>query len=129
MKRLLILVAIFGVWEVSAQMLPDSANTHPKKYSLPIENNISYKESLNYKSLDYNLEPVSDGRFKLIFVNQPTEYVRIKIYDIIGNLILEEDNKYALNAEIEYNFNEQNAKIFVVKVEAGEDNLVKKVNF
>lgn len=94
-----------------------------------VEQRIWYRQTLSTPTLDYNLEPISDGHFKLIFVNSPSEYVRIKIYDIIGNLVLSEDTKYALNNEIEYNFNEKNSKIYVVKVESGNDNLTKKVNF
>jgi len=99
------------------------------KYSRAIENKLNYNNSLNSNKLDYNLLPVSEGRFKLVFVNQPSDYINIKIYDIIGNLILTEEAKYSLNSEIEFNFNEKNNKIYVVKVESGEQKLTKKINF
>ncbi len=125
---LLCLMLGFGplVW---GQIKTDSTYSEGSIYSLPVENNISYNQSLKQKSLDYDLEPIAEGTFKLIFVNRPSDYVSIKIYDIIGNLILQEDHKYALSSEIEYNLNENNGKIYVVKVEAGDDNLIKKVNF
>ena len=114
-------------WCAFGQAAEDTVVSRPK-YSLPIENEIPYRGPLQKRNLDYNLEPLAGGSFKLIFVSQPTDYVRIQIYDIIGNLILEEDNRYTLNSEIEYNFNEKNKKIYVVKVESGNDNLVKKIN-
>lgn len=98
-------------------------------YSRSIENRLKYQETISPTKLDYNLEPLEDGGFKLIFVNRPSDYVNIKIYDIIGNLVLTEEKKFMLNSEIEYNFNETNSKIFVVKVESGEENLIKRVNF
>lgn len=127
--KIVLLLMFISVSDFSvAQSIDDEGK--PKVGTVKsIENNISFNENLNGDKLEYKLTPISDGRFKLIFINRPTEYVRIEIYDIIGNLILSEDNKYSLNTEIEYNFNEKNNKIYVVKVESGEDNLTKKVNF
>ncbi|MFY0627824.1 MAG: hypothetical protein JXR07_16110 [Reichenbachiella sp.] len=117
--------SLMSIGQDKVDLEKESENTYRRN----VEKNISFKKSLEPSKLAYKLLPISDGHFKLIFINRPTEYVRIKIYDIIGNLILSEDNKYALKSEIEYNFNEKNNKIYVVKVEAGEDNLTKKVNF
>lgn len=94
-----------------------------------LEKKLSVKQGLNTTKLDYNLEPIEQGHFKLVFVTQPEGGVNIKIYDIIGNLILSESTDYSLDNELEYNFNEKNNKIYVVKVESGKDNLTKKVNF
>ncbi len=113
---------------LSAQDQNEKEDTGIKNMST-IENKLSFKENLSQNKLEYQLKPISNGRFKLVFINHPTEYVHIKIYDIIGNLILSEENKYSLDSEIEYNFNETNNKIYVVKVESGEENLTKKVNF
>ncbi|MBU2915083.1 MULTISPECIES: T9SS type A sorting domain-containing protein [Reichenbachiella] len=97
-------------------------------YSRSVEKRINYNKSLSPDKLDYNLEPLEDGKFKLIFVNRPSDYVNIKIYDIIGNLVLTEEKKYMIGSEIEYNFNKNNTKIYVVKVESGEENVIKRVN-
>lgn len=99
------------------------------KYSRTIENKLNYNNSLNSSNLDYELLPLSKGRFKLVFVNQPSDYIDIKIYDIIGNLILTKETNYSLNTEIEFNFNETNNKIYVVKVESGEQKVTKKIHF
>lgn len=99
------------------------------KYSRTIENKLNYNNSLNSNKLDYKLLPISEGKFKLVFVNLPSDYIDIKVYDIIGNLILTKETKYSLNTEIEFNFNEKNNKIYVVKVESGEQKLIKKINF
>ncbi|MGL1887989.1 MAG: T9SS type A sorting domain-containing protein [Reichenbachiella sp.] len=98
------------------------------QYSREIEKKI-YNKSLSPSKLNYKLEPIEDGRFKLIFINQPDDYINIEIYDIIGNLILKENREYSLNTEIEYNFNKQNNKIYVVKVKSGDEKMTKKVNF
>ncbi|PIB36300.1 hypothetical protein BFP72_13305 [Reichenbachiella sp. 5M10] len=98
-------------------------------YSRNVEKHLNYNKSLSPSHLDYNIEPIGEGKFKLIFVNQPSDQVNIKIYDIIGNLILTEEKNYMINSELEYNFNETNNKIYVVKVTSGDENLTKKVNF
>lgn len=123
-KVVYIIVVFFITLQLRAQSISDTVAEISS-----VESKLRYQHSLITPELDYDLEAISNGRFKLTFVNRPSEYVRIKIYDIIGNLILEEDNKYALENEIEYNFNEKNNKIYVVKVESGENNLTKKVNF
>jgi len=97
-------------------------------YGKGVESKISYNKEINTNTLNYKLEPVSEGSFKLIFINQPKGSVNIKIYDIIGNLVLTDENKYSINSEIEYNFNEMNNRIYVVKVEVGSEKLTKKVN-
>ncbi|MCV9389251.1 T9SS type A sorting domain-containing protein [Reichenbachiella ulvae] len=130
MKKNYLLIALLFTLSfapIAQDLVDDKENA--LDYSRKIENRLNYKESISPDKLDYHLEPLENGKFKLIFVNRPSDYVNIKIYDIIGNLVLTEEKKYMLNSEIEYNFNETNSKIYVVKVESGDENLTKKVNF
>lgn len=125
MKKIYLILGLtlFVVFDIKTQ------DNKALKYSRTIENKINYNNSLNSNKLEYKILPIADGRFKLIFINQPSDYIDIKIYDIIGNLILTEETKYSLNSEIEFNFNEKNNKIYVVKVESGEQKLTKKIHF
>ncbi|UXP30570.1 hypothetical protein N6H18_09405 [Reichenbachiella agarivorans] len=125
---LIILLFALSFVPLAQQVVNEKENA--LDYSRNIENRINYKKSLSPNRLDYNVEALENGKIKLIFVNQPSDYVNIKIYDIIGNLVLTEEKKYTINSEIEYNLNNNNnGKIYVVKVESGEQNLIKRVNF
>ena len=78
--------------------------------------------------MDYELLPVDDHTFKVKFINHPSEYLDIKIYDLIGNLIMKESIKQSRDSELEYQFEEIRSKIFVIKVKSGDENLTKKIN-
>lgn len=97
-------------------------------FSRPPESRINYNKNLVTKPLEYELSPVGENAFKVKFINQPSDYLDIKIYDVIGNLILKESVKQAKDSELEYQFDEIKSKIFVIKVKSGEQNLTKKIN-
>ncbi|UXX79624.1 T9SS type A sorting domain-containing protein [Reichenbachiella carrageenanivorans] len=97
-------------------------------FSRPEENTLNYNNKLVVKPLDYELSVVDDHSFKVKFINQPSDYLDIKIYDVIGNLILKESVKQSKNSELEYQFDEIKSKIFVIKVKSGKENLTKKIN-
>ncbi|WP_420582836.1 hypothetical protein [Reichenbachiella sp.] len=97
-------------------------------FTRPEESTLNYNSKLAVKPLDYELSVVGDNSFKVKFINQPSDYLDIKIYDVIGNLILKESVKQAKDSELEYQFDEIKSKIFVIKVKSGKENLTKKIN-
>lgn len=97
-------------------------------FSRPPESTLNYKNKLVAKPLEYELSAIDENSFKVKFINQPTDYLDIKIYDVIGNLILTESVKQAKNTELKYQFDEIKSKIFVIKVKSGKQNLTKKIN-
>jgi len=97
-------------------------------FARPEESTLNYNSKLVAKPLEYELSPVGENSFKVKFINQPSDYLDIKIYDVIGNLILKESVKTSKNSELEYQFDEIKSKIFVIKVKSGKENLTKKIN-
>lgn len=99
------------------------------KYTRPIENTVNYNNALMpKKALDYELLALDEHSFKVKFINHPSEYLDIKIYDVIGNLIMTETVRQSRNSELEYQFDEIRSKIFVIKVKSGGEYLTKKIN-
>jgi hypothetical protein len=92
-----------------------------------IENKIGFKKGLLGNKLDYQLLPTDGRKFVLKITNSKLSDFDVKIYDIIGNLILSDDLSEENNGEKEYDFSDRKTKIFVVKVGSGEENLTKKV--
>ena len=96
--------------------------------SITPERSLNYNKNLLGKKLEYDLLPEDKG-FKLKFINKPEDYLNIKIFDVIGNLILTESVKMPESSEKIYYFEESENRVYVVKVESGNQNLVKKITF
>ncbi|MEP2026534.1 MAG: hypothetical protein ABJH98_14185 [Reichenbachiella sp.] len=132
MKKPLLLLFIFVIVSCSLLIGQGAVNSNEEKTALnfarPEESTLNYNSKLVAKPLDYELSAVGDHSFKVKFINQPSDYLDIKIYDVIGNLILKESVKQAKDSELEYQFDEIKSKIFVIKVKSGKENLTKKIN-
>lgn len=92
------------------------------------ERALQYNNSLLGKKLEYDLLPEEKG-FKLKFITNPEDYLDIKIFDVIGNLVLTESVKMPESSEKIYYFEESQNRVYVVKVQSGNQNLVKKITF
>lgn len=132
MKKPLLLFIILVLISYSLLIGQGAVETSEEKTALnfarPEESTLNYNSKLVAKPLDYELSAVGDNSFKVKFINQPSDYLDIKIYDVIGNLILKESVKQAKDSELEYQFDEIKSKIFVIKVKSGKENLTKKIN-
>ncbi|MEM8895718.1 MAG: hypothetical protein AAGC88_14140 [Bacteroidota bacterium] len=74
----------------------------------------------------FQLIPTGKGQFLLTYDNRQKNDVRIQIYDVIGNLLLEEDSNH-LRIQREYNLSESGSSLFVVKVDNQKVARIKKV--
>lgn len=102
--------------------------TNPQRSSNTIEQTVNFDKNILSKKLDYELLPSETGSFKLRFINNPSDYMEIKIFDVIGNLILTESVMMPENSEKIYYFENSENKIYVIKVESGKENLIKKIS-
>ena len=125
---LITLLLVSGTLLVGQGAIEGEEEKTALNFARPEEGTLNYNSKLVAKPLDYELSAISDNSFKVKFINQPSDYLDIKIYDVIGNLILKESVKQAKNSELEYQFDEIKSKIFVIKVKSGKENLTKKIN-
>lgn len=107
--------------------LEDSLAQENATQELSLENKIGYKKGLLGSKLDYQLLPSDNRKFVIKITNANSSNLDVKIYDVIGNLILTDNLSDEENGQKEYDFSDRKTKIFVVKVGAGEENLTKKV--
>lgn len=56
----------------------------------PIENRLNYSRSILNQSFDFRLEPISDGKFEINISGSPRTDLKIRVYDVIGNLLYED---------------------------------------
>ena len=76
--------------------------------------------------LGFQLVPTGKGQFLLTYDNRQQNDVSIQIYDVIGNLLLEEDSNHQ-RIQKEYDLSESGSRLFVVKVDNQKVAKIKKV--
>ena len=126
MKRpllILLIVAFAGSAFVSRQN-GDFEETIYKN----LERRIELERTTSVNTIQYDIEPINQGNFKLVFQKKPTD-INVEIYDILGNLLLEQENRGSLSLEFEYDFGQESSRMYVVKVASGKHHMTKKVNF
>jgi hypothetical protein len=74
----------------------------------------------------FQLTPTGKGQFQLTYDNLDQDEVSIQVYDVIGNLLLEEDSNHQ-QIKRQYDLSESGSRLFVVKVDNQEIARIKKV--
>jgi len=130
----LALLAIYSGGFVLAKPLPfqdgttpDSTRVIKKSATRLVEPSIVGKGLITDSKLDFSLTPTGRSEFELTFENPYKYPVKIKIYNIRGNLIAEEEAKPGATFSKKYNFSDEKLRLFVVEVGNQKHNRTKKV--
>jgi len=87
------------------------------------ETNLKYSKGLLNRDFDFELKPISHGKFKLNMLQNTKAMVSIKVYDIIGNLLYEENVRIRGSYAKEFDLSSLKTKFFIVEV--GNENFNK----
>ncbi|MEQ8711472.1 MAG: hypothetical protein RIC80_00550 [Cyclobacteriaceae bacterium] len=90
------------------------------------ENAISLQLNAIQTGNRFQLTPTGKGQFQLTYDNLNKDEVSIQVYDVIGNLLLEEDSNHE-EIQRQYDLSESGSRLFVVKVDNQEVARIKKV--
>lgn len=93
----------------------------------PFETEISFPKDLNTPIVNFNLKSMGNKKFKLILDKPNNQLTDIKIFDILGNLILQDKLKPADGQQKSYDFTHLSSKIFVVEVGNAKYNKTKSI--
>ena len=119
-------LCIFGL--VGVGYLWDSGSMiHAQTVSKKPEIDLSFPDYLNASAVDFKLTSLGHKKFKVVLNEAPTEDTNVKIYDILGNLILEDKIKPEDNKEKIFDFSSVTSQLFVVEVGNGKYNKTKSV--
>ena len=91
------------------------------------ESQLDYSGELFNQNFDFELKPTAPGKFRITFDNNTSKPVVIKIYDIIGNLLINypvADQGLFLK---EFDVSEFRTRLFVVEVGNSKYNKAKSV--
>jgi hypothetical protein len=94
-----------------------------RKPETPFKSN----NSLLNKSFDFNVQTLNKGVFTINFINASEKPVSIKIYDLIGNLILLDEISVQGQISRKYNFSSLKMDYFIIEVGNARYNNAKKI--
>lgn len=108
--------------QVWAQVEGDSAvsKTEP-------EGTIEYGRNLLNPGFDFDLKPTAPGKFRVMFDNTTEKAVVIKIYDIIGNLLINYEVDQQGEFVKEFDVSDFKTRLFVVEIGNSKYNKAKSV--
>lgn len=66
--------------------------------------------------VDFNLQSIGKKKFKVVLEKKSAANTKIKIYDVLGNLIIEDKIKPEDGTEKSFDFSHINSQLFVVEV-------------
>lgn len=92
-----------------------------------VETGVSFPRDLHTSTVEFKLASTGEKKFKVILDRKNTSNTRIKIYDILGNLIKEDIIKPEEGTEKTFNFSHINSQLFVVEVGNSKYNQTKSV--
>ncbi len=88
---------------------------------------ISYNQGILKKDFDFRLTPVAKGKFNLDMLNDTKAMVFIKVYDIIGNLIYQEQLRIRGGFIKEFDLSFSKTDFFVVQIGNEDYNKTKTI--
>ncbi|WP_339925052.1 hypothetical protein [uncultured Cyclobacterium sp.] len=95
--------------------------------SRSFETEISFPKELNTPAINFDLKSVGNKKFKLILDKPNAQLTNVKIFDILGNLILQDQLLPDGGLQKNYDFTHLNSKIFVVEVGNAKYNKTKSI--
>lgn len=84
--------------------------------------------SIISSNFDFIVNPITSGKFYLSFYNPYQKDISIKVYDIIGNLVLEEKVNMQGKFQKEYDLSDYKTKLFIIEVGNSNYRLTKRVS-
>lgn len=111
-----------ALFSVSAQAPTDTV-VHE---SVP-ERTIEYNRNLLNPGFDFELKPTAPGKFRVMFDNNTEKAVVIKIYDIIGNLLINYEVSQQGEFIKEFDVSAFHTRLFVVEIGNSKYNKAKSV--
>lgn len=88
---------------------------------------VSFPRDLHSPTIEFQLASTGEKKFKIILDKQNTANTRVKVYDILGNLIKEDLIRPDEGTEKTFDFSHINSQLFVVEVGNSKYNRTKSV--
>ncbi|MEX0884410.1 MAG: hypothetical protein WDZ72_13145 [Cyclobacteriaceae bacterium] len=111
-----LMVLTFSQWKGKAQNV-----------ARPIETEISFPIEINKKEVNFNLKPLGIRKFRVVLDQKQIQLTDIKVFDILGNLILQDKIKPEDGLQKNFDFSHTKSKLFVVEIGNSKYNKTKSI--
>ncbi|MCC5937891.1 MAG: hypothetical protein JJU34_11475 [Lunatimonas sp.] len=91
------------------------------------ETELSFPKDLSTPEVKFDLQLTGSRKFKIVLDEASKELTKVKIFDILGNLILEDKISPNDGLQKNYDFSGTNSQLFVVEVGNAKYNKTKSI--
>lgn len=91
------------------------------------ETTVTFPKELNAPEVDFNLKSTGTKKFEVSLKKKPISNTKIKIYDFLGNLILEDYISPTDGQQKSYDLSQTSSEIFVVEIGNSKYNKTKSI--
>ena len=103
----------------------DSSLFHPP--AAPLENRVRYSRNVLDQTFDFQLEPISHGKFQINITGGTRDIMSIKVYDVIGNLLYEDEVRIRGFLKKELDLSDYKSNFFIIEIGNDEVNKTKSI--
>ena len=108
-------------------MICSMSRTTAQQLSPQADRGVSFPINLVAPEVDFNLKITGNKKFKIVLDKKITANTKVKIYDILGNLIKEDKILPEDGTEKSFDFSSVNSQLFVVEVGNSKYNKTKSI--
>ena len=98
---------------ITSPLFPDTTISQSPQMD---ESHLRYSNAVLNQDFDFQLKALSHGKFELNVLQDTKAMVSIKVYDVIGNLLYEENVKIRGSFAKEYDLSELKTRFFIVEI-------------
>ncbi len=109
------------------QILGYGTYSHAQNMPRRLETEISFPRDLHTPEIKFNLRSTGNKKFILILDEKSNQLTNVKVFDILGNLILEDKLRPEDGIHKSYDFSSINSQLFVVEVGNAKYNKTKSI--
>jgi hypothetical protein len=121
---LYLVCSVFGLWGGSFFTAKD---LFAQNISRRLETEISFPADLYSPEIKFDLQPLGNRKFKIVLDQKSNQLTKVKVFDILGNLILEDKIGPEDGTQKSYDFSNINSQLFVVEVGNSKYNKTKSI--
>jgi hypothetical protein len=96
-------------------------------FSRKKETTVNFPKEINAAEIDFNLKSTGIKKFEVNLDKKPATNTKVKIYDFLGNLILEDYISPADGQQKKYDLSQTGSEIFVVEIGNAKYNKTKSI--
>lgn len=104
-----------------------SGGAMAQQLSAQADRGVTFPTNLHAPEVDFDLKLTGKKKFKIVLEKKTTGQTKVKIYDILGNLIKEDKIVPEDGTEKSFDFSDVNSQLFVVEVGNSKYNKTKSI--